>query len=194
MKTYSSVDLLGREEQLAQPKNSFTYWIVTWLDRQMIEVELNVTIPYSIFIRTNLICDYIKSVYETPMTVTHFLNILYVDFIHRYMKRHNPTKMYEELTKYHWGPDTLKINDPRNKRVYVIPKNQQTEITLTFTISKANVKRGEMLLADLDELTGKYITVEELLSRLWINFIQSFSDGDNEKAIDKLLRMAAKNF
>ncbi|MGF7535366.1 hypothetical protein AAGG74_17080 [Bacillus mexicanus] len=194
MKTYSSLDLLGNEYEKSKRKNSIFQWIECWLDIRVTEAELTVTIPHSVYLRTRLICDYIRSVYDSPMNTSHFINILYVDFIHRHMKKHNPRKMYDELTKYDFSLGEVMINDPMNNKKYTYQNYGSTEIEIDYTVSKKNIERGEIILAELDELLGIHFTVEELLSKLWINFIQSFSDGNNEKAIDKLLKIAAKNF
>lgn len=194
MKTYSSLDLLGNEYEKSKRKNFLFQWIDCWLDVKATEAELTVTIPHSVYLRTRLICDYVRSVYDTPMSTSHFINILYVDFIHRHMKKHNPRRIYDELTKYDFSFGEVEINDPLNNKKYTFKNNGSTEIEIDYTVSKKNIERGELILAELDELLGKHFTVEELLSKLWINFIQSFSDGNNEKAIDKLLKMAAKNF
>lgn len=194
MKSYSKADLLGREVQLSNIKSSLIHWFESWIDRQSTEVELAVTIPHTLYLRTRLICDYIHTVYETPMDTSQFLNILYVDFIQRYMKKHSIKKMYEELTQYDLEADAIEINNPGANEVQIFKKKYQSNITINYTISKRNVKRGEMFLLELDELTGKHFTVEMLLSTLWINYIQGFSDGNNERAVDKIIKMAAKNF
>lgn len=194
MKAYSSIDLLNKENGMFQSKNFFVYWIESWIDRKTTEAEISITVPYTIYLRTRMICDYIRSVYDTPMNTNHFINILYMDFIHRNMKRHNPSKMYEELSKYEYKSLELQINDYSSNKTYTYKQENQSKISIDFSISKINIKRGEMFLAELDEITSKFITVEETLSRLWINFIQGFSDGNNEKAIDKILKLAAKNF
>ncbi|WP_336769614.1 hypothetical protein [Bacillus bombysepticus] len=194
MKAYSAANLLGKEVLYTKSKRSLLTWFDNWLDSRTSEVELSITIPHSIYLRTRLICDYIQSVYESPMNTAQFLNILYVDFIHRNMKRHNPKKIYEELTQYDIASDTLEIHDPRQQNVVTFKKKYQSCGVINYSISKKNIKRGEMFLAELHELIGKHYTVEVLLSTLWVNFIQSFSDGNNEKAVDKLLKLAAKNF
>lgn len=194
MKAYSAADLLGRDNVLSNSSNFIVYWFNSLLEKKTIDIELSITVPHAIYLRTRLICDYIQSVYEIDLNTGKFLDILYMDFIHRNMKKHNPSKMYEELTKYDMDLDDLAINDHKNNKVYTVRKKHQSNIELGISFSKKNIERGEMILAELDEVIGKYMTVEKLLSRLWIGFIQSFSDGNNERAIEKIIKMAAKNF
>lgn len=197
MKAYSSVDILGKESRLAKNRNLFSYLFESWIEKQIIEVELSISIPHFIYRRTTLICDYIKTELEMPIRNSDFVDILFTDFIHRYMRKYNLTKMYEELTKYNvkFNSSSLQIIDHMNNSIYTFEREENKCITFDFTFSKENVKRVEIFLADLHESkTNQYLTVEEVISRLWINFIQSFSDGNNEKAVDKLMKLAEKNF
>lgn len=197
MKAYSSVDILGKESRLSKNRNLFSYLFESWIEKQIIEVELTISIPHFIYRRTSLICDYIRSELEMPIYNSDFIDILFTDFIHRYMRKYNLTKMFEELTKYDakFNSNNLQIFDHTNNSVYTYEREENKSISFDFTFSKDNVKRVEIFLADLhDSKSNQYFTVEEVITRLWINFIQSFSDGNNEKAVEKLMKLADKNF
>lgn len=199
MKPYSAANLLAKEYTNYSTSETFLERLIEfkniWIDSRTTEIEITVTIPHSIYLRTRLICDYIESVYSIQMPIENFLSILYEDFIHRSMKKHNPMKILEELTKHSHKTSTLVINDPMQNKIHTLKRQNATEIIFGFNISKKQVKRGEIILAELDEvLTNAYFTVEQLISRLWLNYISDFSEGNNEKAVDKLIKLAAKHF
>jgi len=153
------------------------------------EIELAVEVPQSVYLRTRLMCEFIEANYEIPVSVGEFVSALFIDFIQRNMKKHNPKKVCDELTKYVKPMESLEINDPINNKIYLVKKKEHSTYIVGFSLDKVNIRRGEMILAEIDELTGNYYTVEELISRLWNNFIKGFSEGSNEKAIEKIFKM-----
>lgn len=199
MKSYSAANLLAKEYANYSTSETFLERLIElkniWVDGRTTELEISVTIPHSIYLRTRLLCDYIESVYSIQMPLENFLSILYEDFIHRSMKKHNPMKILEELTKHSHKTSTLVINDPMQNKTHTVKRENTSKITFGFYIPKKQLKRGEIILAELDEvLTNAYFTVEQLISRLWYNYICDFSEGNNEKAVDKLIKLAAKHF
>ncbi|WP_456364128.1 hypothetical protein [Priestia aryabhattai] len=189
MKPYSSANLLAKEFQGGSFFQSISDTFSSIFSKTIVEVEIPVKIPYHSFLRTKLLCEFIESSYETPVDVSDFVNVLYLDFIHRHMKRYNPKKMYEEITKYTEPVENLEINDPMNNKIYLVKKKPYSTLTYAFYSDKDSIRRGEMFLAEIDELTGNYFTVEDLVSRLWFNFMRAYSEGHNEKAVDKIIKM-----
>lgn len=189
MKQYSALNLLGKELDFNQPKFSLLSLIESWLGKQSTTVDLSIKIPHFVYVRTRILCDYVEEHVNTDLPIDVFLSTLYDDFVHRYMKRHDLQKMYEEITKYSEVLDKLEINDSKANKIYLIKKKDHTPYTFGFKFNKENIKRGEMFLSELDEMNGYYFSVEQLIQRLWINFIRTYSDGNNVKAVEKLFKL-----
>ncbi|QJX80926.1 hypothetical protein [Priestia megaterium] len=188
MKSYSAANLLGKEMQPQHIAERLANFFSFAFNKEA-EIELAVEVPQSVYLRTRLMCEFIETNYEIPVSVGEFVSALFIDFIQRNMKKHNPKKVCDELTKYVKPIESLEINDPMNNKIYLIKKKEHSTYVVGFSLDKVNIRRGEMILAEIDELTGNYYTVEELISRLWNNFIKGFSEGNNEKAIEKIFKM-----
>lgn len=66
-----------------------------------------------------------------------------------------------------------------------------TEVIIT--IDKKEALKEEMILAEIDELHGQAISLEKMLSNLWIHFIEEYKRGDNVKAFNNaIVRMLKK--
>jgi hypothetical protein len=188
MKSYSAADLLGKEMQAQHIGERLANFFSSVFNKEA-EMELAVEVPQSVYLRTRLMCEFLETNYELPVSVGEFVSALFIDFIHRNMKKHNPKKVCDELTKYVKPTESLEINDPMNNKIYLVKKKEHSTYIVGFSLDKVNIRRGEMILAEIDELTGNYYTVEELISRLWNNFVKGFSEGSNEKAIEKIFKM-----
>lgn len=188
MKSYSAANLLGKEMQPQHITERLANFFSFAFNKEA-EIELAVEVPQSVYLRTRLMCEFIETNYEIPVSLGEFVSALFIDFIQRNMKKHNPKKVCDELTKYVKPIESLEINDPMNNKIYLVKKKEHSTYIVGFSLDKVNIRRGEMILAEIDELTGNYYTVEELISRLWNNFVKGFSEGNNEKAIEKIFKM-----
>lgn len=189
---YSSADLL--EKQIYwnsdRRKGIFDYIEKFILDHTK-TISFQLELPTNLFIRTKLLCEYIKEQAGFNFGVHDFLMVLYLDFINSSIKKYDPIKIYRLINYSYDYDDTLKIvvgND-----IYIHKKRESNISKIIIPIEKSNVLKGEMLLAEIDELYGHNISFEKMLSNLWINFIETYKKGDNDKALNDIIKMLKKN-
>jgi hypothetical protein len=191
MRVYSEVDLLGKKGVWIQEKKRGFFEIIENLLLSFSKtVSLRLQVPTNIYLRTELLCEYIEEKVGVDFEINHFLMALYLDFLQKSISKYNPMKIYRKINQSHGYGDVLEIH--ANDKVYKYKKRKENTTELFITIDKKDALKGEMLLAEIDELYGQAISLETMLSNLWINFIEEYKRGDNVKAFNEIVRMLKK--
>lgn len=191
MRAYSDVDLLGKKGIWVQnKKKSFSEIIEHLLLSFSRTVSLRLHVPTNVYLRTELLCEYIEETVDIEFGVNHFLTVLYLDFLQKSISKYNPLKIYQTINQSYGYEDVLEIHD--NQKVYKYKKTKAHMTEVIITIDKKEALKGEMILAEIDELYGQAISLEKMLSNLWIHFIEEYKRGDNVKAFNAIVRMLKK--
>lgn len=156
--------------------------------RRTITMELEV--PTSVYARTRLLCEYISDKVGVRYHVSELLMTIYLEFLQKSIEGYNPTKIYEEITRSYGYGERLVIH--AEDRVYEYEKRSGTKTILTITIDKKDARKGELILEEMDELFGNVPPLEGLFSTLWINFIEEYKRGNNQKALNAIIRSLKK--
>lgn len=151
-------------------------------------VTLNVIVPTNILIRTKLICDYISEEVEVEFSIENFLMIVYLDFIRESIRKYDPLKIYRQLNESFGYNDTIKLTF--GDEVYEYNKRECSRTELIIEMDKKDALKGQQLLSELDDLYGRTnITLEKMISTLWINFIENYKRGEHDKALKTIIKM-----
>ncbi|MFP7487283.1 hypothetical protein SFC65_24320 [Priestia filamentosa] len=193
MKPYSELNLLRVEtdEETEDRKGLFSFLFKRWVVRNFPKAKITVVIPNNTFQHTIKLCKAIRAEADLYIEPTTVINALYLDFTHRYLFTHKVKDLYKELTQYDYMFGDLVISDPINNKIYTYPKEGVNKAIIECTLDKGKIETGELFLSELYEITGRHLTVEDLLTRIWVNFIKD-NEGHNIKAIRKLIKMMGK--
>jgi hypothetical protein len=187
MGAYSNVDILGREMGWKRSKKGAFGFVDNFIKSFTKSVSLEIEIPTNVFIRTNLLCEYIQEQLEVEFHLHNFIMLLYLDFINTSIKKYNPLKTMRELNKTHEYGESIKLvcgND-----VYVHHRRESTFTTIYLEMDKNDILKGEMLLYELDEILNCQLTFEKMIGNIWINFIEEYKRGNETEALNAIIKM-----
>jgi hypothetical protein len=191
MKGYSSVQALeGHTNWGKEERSSFWDMIESFLSSFSKTEMLEIIVPTNVYLRTKLLCEYISEKVEVYFDVSNFLMTLYLDFLQSAIEKYNPKKIQEQITRSHGYDDILLIH--ANDKIYEYKKREGKQTTITIGIDKKDGRKGQLLLDEMEELYGQAPSLEKLLSILWINFIEDYKAGNNQKALNDIIRMLKK--
>lgn len=188
IKTYSSYDLLGKEMGYKN-RTTKTIWerLEDWFSSSSKTVSLRIQIPTTIYIRTKLLCEFIENEVESSFRIQDFLLVLYENFIEKSIKKYNPLFVYQEINKIYSQDHVLTI---KHNETMIQRKRRESGQTIIYcTMAKKEALKGEMLLAEIDEIYGYHAQLEDMLATLWLNFIEEYKRGDNNKALEAIIKM-----
>lgn len=189
MSGYSRVNLLGKQGIWVQnKKRGFWDMVIDFLDSFSSTVSLTITVPTAIYLRTKLLCEYISEEVDVDFDIANFLMLLYLDFINSSIKKYEPLKMYRSINPIYQQNETLKITQGK-KVLAEYKRNNESKTSLFITMDKKDAVKGEMILYELDELYGHNLKLEQMMGNLWINFIEEYKRGDNQKALNTIIKM-----
>ena len=148
--------------------------------------NIELVVPNDVYYRTELICECISDELDLDFGLAHFLTALYDNFI------------YEAITKY----DTKKIiKSLRSRRIYerkaVVVIDGEEELctlfadnisTILIEMQNSDIKKGELILSELEALYSCNVSFPELMSNVWIDYIEQYKQG-NKTAYSHLLKI-----
>lgn len=201
MKSFSKFNII--KSKLNEGKKSFLDMILE-PKYQYIEIE----VPHYDYLRGNVLLSDIEMVVaEGPsIDIAQLINLLYLQFLYQVRKgadlstlAHsvvnkmiecniwNSTIMKKEKKLTGVTPNLFVLKEYDTAEIQEKPKQKQAFITIRMKISE--IYRGEVFLHDIYNLNNDYIiTVEELISMLYIDFIKTIKQaGNDEKVIYNII-------
>lgn len=192
MRGYSSVQALENNNTWnKQERRSFWDFIDSFLSSFSKTVDFDIVVPTNVYIRTRLLCEYISEKVEVNFGVSNFLMTLYLDFLQTAIEKYNPKKIYEQITRSYGYDDTLLIH--AYDKIYEYRKREGKQTIITISIEKKDMQKGQLLLDEMEDLYGQAPSLEKLISTLWVNFIEEYKAGNNQKALNDIIRMLRKS-
>jgi hypothetical protein len=190
MNIYSSADMLNKElhinvEQNKNIKTMFNSFICSF--KRSVELEIN--IPTTIYLRTKQICTYIEEMVGYNISVGDFLMALYLEFVDSSIIDKDIFSIYKIIDTPN-STDTIKISNGTN--TWECELKERKKCTVTIDIGKKDLLRGELLLAEIHELYGRYFSIENVIATIWINFITNFLKGNNKDVLEALIDILKK--
>ncbi|AJD93364.1 hypothetical protein JMA_40460 (plasmid) [Jeotgalibacillus malaysiensis] len=175
---------------LEQTGIKFFDWIDSVIESFRTSITLEVTVPSAVYARTRLLCEYISEKVGVRYTVSEFIMTIYEDFLQECISKYQPKRIYEQITREYGYGQTLTIH--MNEEIATVQKRPGTRTILTIEIGKRDAEKGELILEEMDEMFGQVPTLEGLLGKLWTNFIEEYKQGNNQKALNAIIRMLKK--
>jgi len=204
LKRVSAIDLIGARikeiDEIQKKKGFFSRFLQKrkWFESDTVLLELK--IPHYDLVRGELFCEDITEMaagddeeQELTFEIDDLLFLLYKDFLIQ-IRHYDIRTLYEKVknlqSKYQTRSMDLKQkNDFVWERIEKTSSRGQKIINYLFEIKKKYVLRGEVFLLDL---SSKYqdvtMTVEELISFLYSDFIYNVRQGNNDKIIREILK------
>lgn len=143
-------------------------------------VEVKIMLPYRLFLKGELITETISEEIEKDFCQSDLVDLLTKELLNHYSLNNNSLKLYRTfkeisssfiVTRYYSG-------------------GKENLVPVKIRLSKKELFRLEMLLADIEEIEGEIkLTVERLLELQYMNFMSDLLQGNNEDAIKKIINM-----
>jgi len=204
LKRVSAVDLIGariREiDEIQKKKGFFSRFLQKrkWFEPDTVLLELK--IPHYDLVRGELFCEDITEMaagddeeQELTFEIDDLLFLLYKDFLIQ-IRHYDMRALYEKVKNLQEKYQTKSV-DLKQKNEFVWERIEKTSsrgqkiVNYWIEVKKKYVLRGEVFLLDL---SNKYqdvtMTVEELMSYLYRDFIYNVRKGNNDKIIREILK------
>lgn len=152
------------------------------------EKELVLNIPKSDFYRTELLCKYIEEDIEDSFCIEHFLMCLYLDFIRDCVTKYNLNKVYSLLSKDFKNRDK-KIRLSNGSRDVEVTVKREICTKVNIVMEKESMLKGELILLEMKEEFGFKLSFEELLEKLWLDFIRSYKSKNSKVTYESLIKI-----
>lgn len=187
MNVYSSVDLLGKEiAQNNEKKLGLRSLAKSFIESYRRTVSLNIQIPTNVFLRTKQLCAYIESEVGVRFDLSNFIMALYLDFINSSIVKHDISTIFKILSKNNY---THNIKIVCGGDVWEGPLSTDSTTELIISMKKDDVLRGELLLAEIDDLYNYVLSIEETLSIIWVTFIRNYLKESNKKTLNAIINI-----
>lgn len=189
MEKYSNADLLNEELSIVG-SSDFLGRLIQKMNKTS-SVFLSIEIPKNLFLRASVFCDDIQELSEMSFVQNDLINLLYNDFLLYAKKNPDPKKIFSLLASLEKsGKDTLLEQKSKSVFKLVHRENHQDNVKLQLRMRRKVALRGEVLLADMEEVQPEHgYTLEKVIELLYIDFIDKFRKGDNESVIKNILAL-----
>lgn len=205
LKSFSNLNLLQSRQYISPFKKGFSRLLR--LDTGI----LTLTLPYYDYLRGLVFIDDVKRVYEeeTPslFDLAALISLLHDDFIYHtqkgvrdhqqtasfllhakrtYLKR-TSLQQTRKMKKVHSNTFAFELEE---EEVPVQQKKKEDNAVIEMALREAKIQRTEILLYDISPyLQDEWITVEELITILYLDFIDKVKrEGNTEKLMNSILK------
>lgn len=117
----------------------------------------------------------------------NFLMLIYLDFFKGSVENYDVKKMYRLLNESYGYNDTIRIVS--GDQVFEYQKRECNRSTLIIEMEKSDVAKGRYLLSEFRDLYLLEYKFEDLMTALWIDFIEKYKRGRNEKSLKSIIKM-----
>lgn len=179
-------------EGLFRKKSSIFSRFKSYIDNLATTEIINLIIPTDIYFRTKLMCKCISSDIGVDWRVVHFIFYIYQSFIQDTIEKYEPKKIVKMISrnyKYFQRTD-FSVNGEE----FSYCKYSDKVSKLVIELDKEEIEKGELILSEIRELYGYDVEFGELLSILWIDYIEEYKKGNNKKAYKSLHKLVNENF
>ncbi|MGG3800850.1 hypothetical protein [Metabacillus fastidiosus] len=174
MRAYSAVNVM--EEYLGQ-SGGFMSRLFHRLSKGL-PVKLKIMLPKRLYLKGELISETISEEIEGSFSQSDLVDLLTKELLYYYSLNSNPIKLYRTFKEI---SSSFIVT-----RYYSDSKDDLTSVSIT--LSKRDVFKLEMLLADIEEVEGEIdMTVESLLELQYINYMSDLLHGNSEDTIQRII-------
>lgn len=155
--------------------------------------EFEISIPKDVLARTELMCLYIEEEVNESFGLDEFVALLYNDFVKYAVKNPTPKRILREASSKKNKKSTDSVIKLVFNGVEYIEKSQNSSSLpykrVSIKMSKREAQKGKVILDEIRSSEGIYISMEELLSNLWSNFIEDYRTGTNKRAYTSIVKI-----
>ncbi|MEK4951939.1 hypothetical protein NST12_16730 [Bacillus sp. FSL W8-1127] len=190
MKKYSEADVLGEEFSLLPNTNKFLGKLIYRFHR-MSSTFLVIEVPLNIYLRAEIFCEDVRDLSETEFGQQDLMNLLYHDFLRYAQKNPDPQYIFQLLTSLDPSHgNKIHLQKKPNSSTFQRTEKPIQQQTLYITLRKKYALRGEVLLADMEEIFPNHgFTLEKIFRLLYCDFIEKLKKGENNKSIENILKL-----
>ena len=191
MKAYSSIDLLG-ERLNKRNQEVFSLWevIKKLFVPESKYVYLDIAIPTLLYLRTEAYCEVLSKELEDGCDSEDFLYIIYKDFINKFFRYQQHRKTFELIEKYRYREAPLLISDYREGVEYEVREKVLSKAErMTLKFEKRLTLKGELILAELDDIYGVSIKLEKLIEIVWVDYIENSKKISEKRMISEFHKL-----
>ncbi|MDM5215143.1 hypothetical protein QUF94_27935 [Peribacillus sp. NJ4] len=190
MGKYSQANLIDEELSLIGSSN-FIGKFIHKVNKSS-TVLLSIDVPLNLFLRAEVFCEDIQDLSDMHFEQNDLMNLLFNDFLLFAKKNPDSKSLFRLLTSLdqYAGKDSRleKYGESTFKLIHK-DKNQEMK-TLNLRMRRKFALRGEVLLADMDEVQPEHgYTLEKVFELLYIDFIDKFRKGNHAGAVENILRL-----
>jgi hypothetical protein len=191
MKKYSQANVLTYE--LSQMSGGGD-----WLSRLLYKLNktssviLTIEIPLNLYLRAEVFCDDIEELSEVIFTQKDLIELLFNDFLLFVKKNQDPTDLFRLLTSLDLAAGKERGLQQENATTFKTMYKETTQKMQTIKVSlkRKSALRGEVFLADLEEVYPNHgYSLERVLEMLYCDFIDKFRKGNHSDAVNNILKV-----
>lgn len=148
--------------------------------------DIELIIPKDVFYRTELMCECISDELDLDFELAHFLTALYDNFIYEAVTRYDTKKIARSLQlRKKYERKTIITIDGKQEVYNLIADNTNT---ILIEMQNNDIKKGELILSELKALYHCDASFPELMSSIWIDYIEQYKQG-KKTAYSQLLNL-----
>ena len=189
MQKYSSANLLEEELSFIGDKGFLSKILFNIAKTSSIILTIDVPIP--LYLRAEVFCEDVMELSEVSFNQTDLMNLLYNDFLLFAKKNPEPLAIFRLLTSLESETGKLSyLEQQQEGNIFrLIQKDKEQKMqTLELRFRRKHALRGEILLADMEEVQpGHGFTLERVLTLLYCDFVDKFRKGNNTDAIKAII-------
>jgi len=178
----------------------------SWFDRlfyrlyKNVNVEYTLSIPTPTYLRAEAFCEDVKELSDMLFDQRDLLSLLYDGFLYDVRKIDDVQQTYTFLMLTYEMytrkvPIKLSNHDSdeyKNRFSSYLMANEEikssTYVRLEVSFTRRKALRGEILLADMDEMFPEHpFTLEKILEILLYDFIEEYKKGNHKEAMKKII-------
>jgi hypothetical protein len=195
MQKYSSANLLEEELSFIGEKDFLSKILYNITKTSSIILTINVPIP--LYLRAEVFCEDVMELSEMRFNQNDLMNLLYNDFLLFAKKNPEPIALFHLLTSLESeaGKKSCLEQQQSGNVFKLIHREQEQKVqTLQLKFRRKHALRGEILLADMEEVQpGHRFTLEKVLTLLYCDFVDKFRKGNNTEAINAIISSLIDN-
>jgi hypothetical protein len=189
MGKYSRADLLKDELSLVG-SNDFLGRLAQMINKTS-TVLLTIKVPKNLYFRAEILCEDIEELSGYSFIQNDLMNLLYNDFLLYAKKRPDPRAIFDLLNSLEQSAKGTQLQQNGEKVFKLVELDtKQEKITMELRMRRKVALRGEVILADMEEVQPNHgYTLERIFELLYIDFIDKFRKGNSEDAINNILSL-----
>ncbi|MGE6379527.1 hypothetical protein [Peribacillus muralis] len=189
MVKYSAANLLDEELTLIGASDFVSRMIYKMTKSSTI--VLKVQVPLTLYLRAEVLCEDIMELSDMAFNQNDLLQLLYKDFLLHAKKNPDPMAIFHllnRLEKEIGKESSFQLKSGTTTFNRVNREKQQQMKTLDYSIRRKFALRGEVMLADMEEVQEAHgFTLERVFELLYIDFIEKFKRGGTKDTIENIL-------